>query len=95
MEEFNETAKTIKAYGTGAGSGGKYDLRLGSFDDSSEGSVWSPNENGVPAHPLVAPLRIKSGAPIAPSAHNPPVLSALYLQVLCSRERPRITDMLE
>ena len=77
MEEFNETAKTIKAYGTGAGSGGKYDLRLGSFDDSSKGSVWSPNENGVPAHPLIAPLRIKSGAPIAPSAHNPPVLRAL------------------
>ena len=73
MEEFNETAKTIKAYGTCAVSGGKYDLRLGSFDDSSKGSVWSPNENGVPAHPLVAPLRIKSGAPIAPSARNPQV----------------------
>ncbi len=76
MEEFNETAKTIKAYGTGAGSG-KYDLRLGSFDDSSKGSVWSPNQNGVPVYPLIAPLRIKSGAPIAPSAYNPPVLRAL------------------
>ena len=71
MEEYNATSNKIKAYGSGAGVG-KYDLRLGTFDDTSTGSVWSPNENGVPAYPLVAPLRIKSGAGVSmlPSAQN-------------------------
>ena len=74
MEEHNKTANTIKAYGSGAGLVGKYDLRLGSFADSqSPSAVWSPNENGVPAYPLAAPQRIKSGAPIQPSGLNPQV----------------------
>ena len=78
MEEHNKTANTIKAYGSGAGLVGKYDLRLGSFTDSqsSTSAVWSPNENGVPAYPLAAPQRIKSGAPIQPSGLNPQVQNA-------------------